>query len=213
MMVLKDVENYLKNKEAPVDEKFKRLFVLYTMCTILTPSASLMIPQKWLLLLRDTSLIPSFNWSEHTFKYLMKGIIEAWGDRQADKVMAYTKSKGGLMFAQIEVRKPGDHVCERSEAIDEGFSLRVAILEESFKEYKAQTSEKLGTILSVLEKMETSCKKVEKLKVREFKVDVNMDIDDKAVLDYVYNGVGSELILAECNGQSCKRSSAINMSV
>ncbi|KAL6125044.1 hypothetical protein ACLB2K_077552 [Fragaria x ananassa] len=44
MMVLKDVENYLKNKEAPVDEKFKRLFVLYTMCTILTPSASLMIP-------------------------------------------------------------------------------------------------------------------------------------------------------------------------
>ncbi|KAL6124461.1 hypothetical protein ACLB2K_076973 [Fragaria x ananassa] len=76
MMVLMDVENYLKNKEALVDEKFKRLFVFYTMCTILTPSASLMIPQKWLLPLRDTSLISSFNWSEHAFKYLMKGISE-----------------------------------------------------------------------------------------------------------------------------------------
>ncbi|KAL6209123.1 hypothetical protein ACLB2K_020066 [Fragaria x ananassa] len=76
MMVLKDVENYLKNKEAPVDEKFKLLFVLYTMCTILTPFVSLMIPQKWLLPLKDTRLIPSFNWSEHAFKYLMKGISE-----------------------------------------------------------------------------------------------------------------------------------------
>ncbi|KAL6205227.1 hypothetical protein ACLB2K_022489 [Fragaria x ananassa] len=204
MMVLKDVENYLKNKEAPVDEKFKRLFVLYTMCTILTPSASLMIPQKWMLPLRDTSLIRTYNWSEHAFKYLMKGIsefqkipqdtqtsnnpqgrqiyingcvlflqlfyfdcvvapnhyvdrsmypVEAWGDTQADKVMAYTKSKGGLMSAQIEACKPVDRVYGRSEAIDEGLSHRVAILEESFKEYKAQTSEKLGMILSVLEKM------------------------------------------------------------
>ncbi|KAL6185746.1 hypothetical protein ACLB2K_041873 [Fragaria x ananassa] len=58
MMVLKDVENYLKNEEASMDEKFKRLFVLYTICTILTPSAALMIPQKWLLPLRDTNLIP-----------------------------------------------------------------------------------------------------------------------------------------------------------
>nr|XP_011462178.1 PREDICTED: ubiquitin-like-specific protease 1A [Fragaria vesca subsp. vesca] len=54
---------------------------------------------------------------------------------------------------------------------------------------------------------EAPCKNVyvEKQKVREFKIDVIMDVDDEAVLDYVYNGVGSELILVECNGQSCKR--------
>ncbi|KAL6195832.1 hypothetical protein ACLB2K_031450 [Fragaria x ananassa] len=69
MMVLKD-------KEAPVDEKFKRLFVPYTMCTIFTPFAFLMIPQKWLLSLRDTSLISSFNGSTHAFKYLMDEISE-----------------------------------------------------------------------------------------------------------------------------------------
>ncbi|KAL6125043.1 hypothetical protein ACLB2K_077551 [Fragaria x ananassa] len=60
------------------------------------------------------------------------------------------------MSAQIAVCKPCDRVCGRSEAIDEGLSHRVAILEErykEYKEYKAQTSEKLGTILSVLEKM------------------------------------------------------------
>ncbi|KAL6125349.1 hypothetical protein ACLB2K_073408 [Fragaria x ananassa] len=74
MMVLRDLKNYLRDKTAPVDDKFKRVFVLYTMGTILTPSASLMIPQKWLLPLRDTQAIASFNWCEHAFKLLMKGI-------------------------------------------------------------------------------------------------------------------------------------------
>ena len=61
MLSVSKVETYLRKKEAPADDKFKQVFVLYTMSTILAPSASLLIPQKWLLLLRDTSTVNSYK--------------------------------------------------------------------------------------------------------------------------------------------------------
>ncbi|PRQ18290.1 hypothetical protein RchiOBHm_Chr7g0204351 [Rosa chinensis] len=71
---LRDVQNYMKDTEE-VDNKFKRLFVLFTMSTILSPSASLTIPKKWLLALKDTRLISSLNWADYSFKCLMEAIV------------------------------------------------------------------------------------------------------------------------------------------
>ncbi|KAL6220308.1 hypothetical protein ACLB2K_008064 [Fragaria x ananassa] len=141
MMVLRDLENYLRDKTAPVDDKFKRVFVLYTMSTILTPSASLMIPQKWLLPLRDTQAIASFNCVVSRQPYVDTSLypVEAWGDKAADKLMHYTNSKGGLLSIDIEVRKPGGRVCDGAGAVgqavvDDELKQKVAELEAGLKE-------------------------------------------------------------------------------
>ncbi|KAL6214043.1 hypothetical protein ACLB2K_013481 [Fragaria x ananassa] len=106
MMVLRDLENYLRDKTAHVDDKFKRVFVLYTMSTILTPSASLMIPQKWLLPLRDTQAIVSFNWCEHAFKLLMKRISEFQKIPKAKESSSHLQDRqsyisGCILFLQL----------------------------------------------------------------------------------------------------------------
>ncbi|KAL6202906.1 hypothetical protein ACLB2K_026610 [Fragaria x ananassa] len=49
---LAKVEAYLKETQL-VDDKFKRLFILFTMSTIISPTASLSIPKKWLLCARN----------------------------------------------------------------------------------------------------------------------------------------------------------------
>ncbi|KAL6184204.1 hypothetical protein ACLB2K_045608 [Fragaria x ananassa] len=52
---LKEVEKYLNEPRTITGDKFKRLFLLFTLITILMPTASLSIPKKWLLPLEDTS--------------------------------------------------------------------------------------------------------------------------------------------------------------
>ena len=74
MMAVSDLENYLRDEKTPVNDKFKRVFTLYTMSTMLTPNAGIKIPQKWLLPLTYINAIASYNWCEHAFELLMNGI-------------------------------------------------------------------------------------------------------------------------------------------
>ncbi|KAL6211977.1 hypothetical protein ACLB2K_017200 [Fragaria x ananassa] len=63
---LAKVEAYLKETQL-VDDKFKRLFILFTMSTIISPTASLSIPKKWLLCARNPVDCASKNWVEYVF--------------------------------------------------------------------------------------------------------------------------------------------------
>ncbi|KAL6209256.1 hypothetical protein ACLB2K_020198 [Fragaria x ananassa] len=141
------------------------------MSTILTPSASLMIPQKWLLPLWDTQAIASFNWCEHAFKLLMKGISEFQKipkakessshlqDRQSyisgcilflqlfyfDSVVS-RQPKGGLLSIDIKVCKPGGSVCDGEGAagqavVDDELKQKVAELEAGLKECREQNAD------------------------------------------------------------------------
>ncbi|KAL6208551.1 hypothetical protein ACLB2K_019500 [Fragaria x ananassa] len=58
---LAKVEAYLKETQL-VDDKFKRLFILFTMSTIISPTASLSIPKKWLLCARNPADCALKNW-------------------------------------------------------------------------------------------------------------------------------------------------------
>ncbi|KAL6192953.1 hypothetical protein ACLB2K_034038 [Fragaria x ananassa] len=72
---LAKVEAYLKETQL-VDDKFKRLFILFTMSTIISPTASLSIPKKWLLCARNPADYALKNWAEYVFDSLMAGIFE-----------------------------------------------------------------------------------------------------------------------------------------
>ncbi|KAL6137902.1 hypothetical protein ACLB2K_063191 [Fragaria x ananassa] len=72
---LAKVEAYLKETQL-VDDKFKRLFILFTMSTIISPTASLSIPKKWLLCARNPADCALKNWAEYVFDSLMAGISE-----------------------------------------------------------------------------------------------------------------------------------------
>ena len=234
MLVLKDVEDYLRRKDVDVDDKFRRLFVVYALSCILTPTASVTISRKWLMALRDTSLVHKQNWSEHCFNFLMIGIAEytndktkgvegesqastvtdeekrqtymrgcalflelfyfdcvvtptqyvdkslypvsVWGEKQIAKLLAYTKSKGGLMSDKIQLRKPGDRLYVVSEAVDTGMAGRLSVLEAFVKDIKAETSQTTACVKDMKAET-TACYKDLKAEtaaaVEECKADTN----------------------------------------
>ncbi|KAL6211278.1 hypothetical protein ACLB2K_016505 [Fragaria x ananassa] len=89
----KELVRYLVDPQTVADDKFKQVFVWFTLTTIHWPTASLSLLKKWLVLLKDTSRIPSMNWAAYSFLWLMNGIKEFKGDK--------TYYSGNLLFLQL----------------------------------------------------------------------------------------------------------------
>lgn len=105
----KELVRYLVDPQTVADDKFKRVFVWFTLTTILRPTASLSLPKKWLVLLKDTSRISSMNWAAYSFLWLMNGIKEFKGDK--------TYCSGNLLFLQLfymDCVKSGPTIVDKS---------------------------------------------------------------------------------------------------
>ncbi|KAL6125487.1 hypothetical protein ACLB2K_073544 [Fragaria x ananassa] len=96
---LAKVEAYLKETQL-VDDKFKRLFILFTMSTIISPTASLSIPKKWLLCARNPADCALKNWAEYVFDSLMAGISE-FQQRENGAKTSGKFCNGCLLFLEL----------------------------------------------------------------------------------------------------------------